>query len=262
MQARGVVGAELLAERGHDGAERRVHVVVVPADDLRLDERVGRQLPLLGILEELSRGEEVGGEVAGEPRGVDDAGQRVVRWRVAVDLPRQPGRVEPVKQRLRVVVTRERPRRRGVHHKARRRPSVEEGAVGIGARRHVAEPVVERRKTARDRRQDRHLLRRVAGHDLRVLLDRRLTPKLGGQHADVVGQETVHRRRLAVARLVEGLVRLQLEAVLLIENPEQLRVDVRKLLTRIGTRRVHVRRHPVGDDPVLRPVLRPIRDPV
>ena len=201
-------------------------------------------------------------KLAGEPRGVDDAGQRVVRGRIAVDLPRQPGRVEPVKQRLRVVVTRERPRRRRVHHIARRRPGVEEGAVGIGARRHVAEPVIERRKAPRDRRQHRHLLGRVAGHDLGVLLDRRLAPKLDGQHADVVGQETVHRRRLAVARLVEGLLRLQLEAVLLIENPEQLRVDVRELLTRIGTRRVHVRRHPVGDDPVLRPVLCPIRDPV
>ena len=51
-----------------DATERRVHVVVVPADDLRLDERVGRQCPLFGILEERSRGEEVGGKVAGEPR--------------------------------------------------------------------------------------------------------------------------------------------------------------------------------------------------
>ena len=139
---------------------------------------------------------------------------------------------------------------------------MEERPVRIGAGRYVAEPVIERREAPRDRRQHRHLLRRVAGHDLRVLIHRRLAPEFDRQDADEVGDEAVHRRRLTVARLVDGLLRLELEAVLLIEDPEQLRVDVRKLLTRIGIRRVHICRHPVGDDPVLRPVLCPIRDRV
>ena len=107
-------------------------------------------------------------------------------------------------------------------------------------------------------RQHRHLLRRVAGHDLRVLIHRRLAPESTVKHADVVDDEAVHRRRLAVARLVEGLLRLQLEAVLLIEDPEQLRVDVRHLLARIGVRRVHVRGDAVADDPTVGPVLGPL----
>jgi hypothetical protein len=44
-----------------------VHVVVVVADDLRLDERIGRQLALLGILEEPVGGEEIGREPAAQP---------------------------------------------------------------------------------------------------------------------------------------------------------------------------------------------------
>jgi hypothetical protein len=41
-----------------------VHVVVVVADDLRLDERIGWQLALLGILKELVGGVKVRGKPA------------------------------------------------------------------------------------------------------------------------------------------------------------------------------------------------------
>src|SRR5438477_2522810 len=37
----------------------------------------------------------------------------------------------------------------------------------------------------------------------------------------------------------------------LVLNPEQLRVDVRILLARLGVRRVHVRGNPVTNDPVI-----------
>ena len=62
MHGRSVLGAELLSQRADHATERRVHVVVVPADDLRLDERVGGQAARFGVFEELASGEEVGGE--------------------------------------------------------------------------------------------------------------------------------------------------------------------------------------------------------
>ena len=65
------LGAFLGRGRAQHPPERRVHVVVVPADDLPLDERVGGRLPALDICEELTGGEEVRRELAGG-RGAGD----------------------------------------------------------------------------------------------------------------------------------------------------------------------------------------------
>jgi hypothetical protein len=61
-----VRGVGALRRRGgaQECPERRVHVVVVPADDLRLDERVRAQLAVFGVREELAGGEEVRRELA------------------------------------------------------------------------------------------------------------------------------------------------------------------------------------------------------
>ena len=42
------------------------------------------------------------------------------------------------------------------------------------------------------RKKNRHLLGRVAGHDLAVLVIGRLPAHLGDEHADVVAREPVH----------------------------------------------------------------------
>ena len=181
-----------------------MHVVVGVADDLRLDERVGRQFAVLGVREELVGREEVRREPVAQTRGVDEPGQRVARGRVAVDPPGQAVRVEPVEQRLGGVVHRE-VRVRGVDEQAGGGRGVKERPVGERLRRHVREPVVERRKAARERREHRHLLGRVAGHDLAVLVIGRLPAHLGGERADVVGHEPVHRGHLiGVGRRVVG----------------------------------------------------------
>ena len=105
-----------------------------------------------------------------------------------------------------------------------------------------------------------HLRGRVAGHDLGVLLDLRLAAELDGQHADEVGHETVHRRQPAGSRgALTDFSASSLKRFCVVEEPEQLGVDVREFLARVGVRRVHVGRHAVGDDPVRRLVFRPLR---
>ena len=47
------IGALGRRDHLHQLSERRARVVVVPADDLRLDERIRGQLALLDVLEEL-----------------------------------------------------------------------------------------------------------------------------------------------------------------------------------------------------------------
>ena len=140
---------------------------------------------------------------------------------------------------------------------------MEERPVRERARGHVAEPVVERRKPPSDPGHHRHLLGRVAGHELGVLVIGWLPAELGVEHADVVGEEPVHGGLLGrVVRRVEGLLRLKNAAVALIEDPEQLGVDVRQLLTRIGPRGVHRRRYAVRHDRPVPSVLGPLRDRV
>jgi hypothetical protein len=52
-----------------------VHVVVGVADDLGLDEGVGRQFALFGVLEELVGREEVRRELRAQAGSVDQPGQ-------------------------------------------------------------------------------------------------------------------------------------------------------------------------------------------
>ncbi len=105
-----------------------------------------------GIVVELVGGEEVRSEAVLEPRCVDQRGERQVRRRVAVDAPGQAVGFEPVEDRLGGVVDRERVRRRQVHDVAGRGGRVEERPVGERLRRHFAEPVVEHREPAGQRR--------------------------------------------------------------------------------------------------------------
>jgi hypothetical protein len=110
--------------------------------------------------------------------------------------------------------------------------------VGLGrARRHLAEPMVEGGEPSGQTGHDRHLIRGVSGHELRVLVIGRLAGELGDERADVVGKKPVHGGLLSwVLRRVEGVLRLKDPAVALIEDPEQPGVDVRELLTGIGPR--------------------------
>ena len=98
-----------------------------------------------------------------------------------------------------------------------------------------------------------------AGHDLAVFLVGRLPAQLEGEEADVVGDETFHRRHGARRRCVVGRHHLcgVLEAVGLVEHVEQLRVRVLVLLAGVGIRRVHAVGDPVGDDPGRGAVLGP-----
>ena len=54
----------------HDRIEGRM-VVVVSVQQVRLDERIAGQPPMLGVVEEVIIGRELGGEPLVEPRGVD-----------------------------------------------------------------------------------------------------------------------------------------------------------------------------------------------
>jgi hypothetical protein len=162
-------------------------------------------------------------EPAAQPGGVNQPGQRVVRWRVAVDPPTQAMALEAVEQGLGGVVGDERLRRGHVHHIAAGGGGVEEGPVGEGARGHLAEPMVKGGEPAGQGGQDRHLLGGVAGHELGVLLIGGLAGELGEERADVVGEEPVHGGLLVrVLRGVEGRLRLEDPAVGLVQDPEQL----------------------------------------
>jgi hypothetical protein len=240
-------------------------VVVVGVRQARLDERVGGQGAALGVAEEVIERGEVGGEIPGQPGGVDHPGRRETHPGVDVDPPRQARGFQPLENGLGVVVQGE-VVIGDVDDEPRRRGRVVEGPVRERLRGHVAVPVVEGGETPRDRRDDRHLLGGVAGHDLRVFLIGGLTARLRGEHAYVVRDEPVHRRhRVRVARRVERsghLLGHDAPVAGRVDDTEQLGINVREFLPRVGIRGVHVRRDPVGHDLAVRAVLGPLRDRV
>ena len=126
---------------------------------------------------------------------------------------------------------------------------MEERPVGERLRRHLAEPVVERREAAGQRGGDRHLPSRVARHDLRVLVEDGRPAHLGHERADVIGDEPVHGRRLTRIgwRVIRGHYVLGQHPPVgwRVDQPEQLGVDVLVLLPGVGRRDVHARRGPV-----------------
>ena len=222
-------------------AERRV-VVGVPGQQVRLDQcevrqRAGRRVPL-----ELGEGDEPLVEPLLQPRGVDGPRDRQGARFEHVDLPGPAVRVEPVEDRLGVVV--EVPRGgRGVDHESgrcRRRP---ERAVGERLGGDLAEPVVEHGEPPGDARQHGHLLGRVPLHDLPVLVVGRVLTPQRPVGADVVGHEPVHRRRPGTGgrRIPRGHVVDRGADVPLVDDVVQLGVGVRVLLAGIGIRRVAVR---------------------
>ena len=151
-----------------------------------------------------------------------------------------------------------------VHDEPRGRGGDPEGPVGHRLGGHLAEPVVEHAERAGQRAEDRDLLGRVARHDLLVFLVGRLSSELHGQEADVVGDEAVHRRPLALGWSVVRRHHLGgvLESVRLVEDVEQLGVRVLVLLPRVGVGSVHVGGDPVGHRSPLGAVLGPRRDRV
>ena len=198
-----------------------------------------------------------------EPGHVDPARERDARRFQDVDLPRASVRLQPVEQRLGGVLLRPL-HRRAVDHEARRGPGGPERTVHERLRGHLAEPVIEDAEALGHPAQHRHLLGRVAGHDLGVLLVGRLAADLAGEGADVVGDEAVHRRlgprRRDVPRRGHGLA--DLEAVVLVERVVELGVGVEVLLARVRVRRVHVVGDRVGHDLALGAVLGPLGDRV
>ena len=137
--------------------------------------------------------------VSGAPR--DHRSRRVAISEVCRYWPVMTVRFLALEDGLRGVVHREGIRRRQVDHVARRCLSVEERPVGERRRRHLAEPVVERREPAGQGRHDGHLLGCVPGHDLGVLVIDGRPARLGGEAADVVGDKPVHRRVLGVRQV-------------------------------------------------------------
>ena len=97
-----------------------------------------------------------------------------------------------------------------------------------------------------------------------VLLVGGLATHLGGEGADVVGDEAVHGRRLTGLRGVPrgGDVLAQLEAVLFAQDVVELGVGVGVLLARVGVGAVHVGGHRVGHHLALGTVLGPLGDRV
>ena len=145
--------------------------------------------------------------------------------------------------------------------RARRGP---ERSVHERLRGHLAKPVVKHAEALREAAHDRHLLRRVAGHDLCVLLVGRLPAHLRREDADVVGHEAVHARHGAGRWRVPGHADslADLETVLLFEAAEQLDIGVEVLLARVGVRSIHIRRDRIRDRLSLGAVLGPPRDRV
>ena len=171
-----------------------MHVVVGVADDLRLDERVGRQLAVVRRPRRTGRSRRsvVANRRVDAGRGSGRSASSATAGR---SRPARSGRA-PRAGRIasrRVLCTGKFPYGR-VDDQAGGGPGVEERAVGERLRGHLREPVVEGREPARQRGEDWHLLGRVAGHDLAVLVIGRLAAHLGGERADVVGHEPVHRR--------------------------------------------------------------------
>ena len=213
-----------------------------------------------GIELELGEGDEVGGEAIPEARHVDEPGEGDGVGLEHVDLPGPPAALETVEDRLRRVVAHEigdRP----VHDEARRRRGCPERPVGQGLRRDLAEPVVEHPEAPGQRAEHRDLIRGEARHDLAVLLVRGLPAELDGEEADVVGDEPVHRRLLALRRCVVGRHHVDgiLEAVGIVQHVEQLGVGVGILLPGVRVRHVHAAGDPVRHDAAGCPVLGPGR---
>ncbi len=227
-----------------------------------MSEKCGR-VPAAASRSNSAEGHEVGGEAVAQPRHVDHPGEGDRVGLEHVDLPGLAVLLEPVEDRLGVVVVHE-VAHGPIDHESRRRRGGPERAVGHGLRRDLAEPVVEHAEPAGDLREHGHLLWGVAGHDLRVLVVGRLAAHLGREEADVVGDEAVHGGGLAGRRRVERRHHLGrvLETVGLVEHVEQLGVRVLVLLARVGVRRVHPGRHAVGDHLALGTVLRPLGDRV
>ena len=230
---------------GRQAGEERVHgrvVVVVGMQQVRLDERVGGQPALLGVGEEVVQGGEVGREVLGQPGRMDHPGDRERHAGVDVHPPGQPGGIQPLEDRLGVVVLREAVVG-GVDHQPGGAGRVVEGPVGEGLGGHLAEPVVEGREPLGDGRDHRDLLRGVAGHDLGVLVVVGQAAHLAAEGVHIVQDEAVHRR--LTARVVRGVERRlhrlkrQEPVVLWCDGPEQLGVGVGVLLARVGVGRVH-----------------------
>jgi hypothetical protein len=107
-----------------------VHVIVA-VQHVGLDEGVGRQLALGGVLQELLGRDEIG-RATEQPGGVDHAGERHDAVVIAVDAPAQPLRFQAFEDRLRRVVHREGIRGDHVGDEAGRRSGVEERPIGEG----------------------------------------------------------------------------------------------------------------------------------
>lgn len=232
---------QLIGRRRVDG---RV-VIVVAEEHARLDEAVGRQLARLRGAEELLHVADMAEGVAGQPVGMDQEGQRVAFLPVDVDLPGQAGGLEPVEDRLGVVLQRE-IEVRFVVDEARGRGGMEEGAVRPGLRGDGAEPVVANRELAGQGREVGQQAGRKAVHDLAILAGRGIAPHDLPEVADVVEQEAVHRRQVGqrIGQVVGRRHRLGGDAVVRLRDdlPEQLRVDMLPFFARIGDReRVRLR---------------------
>ncbi len=130
-------------DRRCQGRARRTRMhVVVAVQQVGLDERVRRQRAVGRVLQELIGGDEPGAEVGPQARRVNDARQRHMARRIAVDAPAQPRLVEALEDRLGSVVQREGGHRGQVVDVARRTPRMKERAVRERLRRDLAEPVI------------------------------------------------------------------------------------------------------------------------
>ena len=198
------------------------------------------------------------GELVPQPRHVDQSRERHrVQFR-AVHLPRAAASLDALKDGLGGVVREEVSERR-IHRKTRRTRRSPERPVRKRLRWHLAKPMVEHGKAARETGQHRHLLGGESGHDLGVFLIGGLATHFRGEGADVIGDETVHGRRLFG---FGGVVRrhnvgTEFESVGLVKDVVQLHVRMRIFLASVRIGAVHIGGDGEGDAPPLRSVLGP-----
>ena len=102
--------------------------------------------------------------------------------------------------------------------------------------------MVEDTEVACKATQHRNVLRQVARHDLRVLLEGGLPIHLGNERADVVGDEAIHCRLGVRSRCIPRRrhVATHLAPVVIIKGVEQLHIGMEVLLAGVRIRRVHV----------------------